>query len=148
MPFSLLEEDKARDILFSVRDKLLTPYGIRSLEENDPEYKPSYRGDITSKDLAYHQGTVWSWLLGFFVTGFLRFHEKESSVEFVKELIEYFLEEHLEDAGLGSISEVFDGGKPHLPEGCVSQAWSVGEVLRCYVEDIKGIRPQFEKEYL
>lgn len=144
LPFPLFQGQKAEEILNVVQEKLLTPYGLRSLEKGNENYKESYEGDIRSKDRAYHQGTVWSWLIGPFVSASCRIKENNQELE---DLIKPLVEDHLRDAGLGTISEIFDGDGPHRPRGCISQAWSVGEILRCYVEDIRDVDPPFEKKY-
>ncbi len=144
LPFPLFEERKAGKILSAVQKKLLTPYGLRSLEKEDEKYRGTYNGDIRSKDKAYHQGTIWSWLIGPFISAMSRFKEKNGELE---NMIKPLINEHLTEGGLGTISEIFDGDKPHRPRGCISQAWSVGEVLRCYTEDIRGIEPPFESKY-
>lgn len=149
LPFSLFEEEKASKILKTVRDELLTPCGIRTLGKGEPGYRGKYGGNVENCDLSYHQGTVWPWLFGPFVTALTRYGVEGSGgvKEYGEDLVESFLENHLEQAGLGSVSEVFDGDEPHESGGCVSQAWSVSEILRCYVEDIQEIRPSFEEEY-
>lgn len=144
LPFPLFQGQKAEKILKVVREKLLTPYGLRSLERENENYRGSYDGDISSKDRAYHQGTVWSWLIGPFISAASRIKENDQELE---NMINSLIEDHLTDAGLGTISEIFDGDKPHRPRGCISQAWSVGELLRCYIEDIQGIDPPFEDKY-
>lgn len=143
LPFPLLEADKALRVVEVVEWELLTPYGLRTLSPRDPNYHGHYGGDPRSRDSAYHQGTVWPWLVGPFLTAYVRVHG--SSAE-SRDRARRFLEplrQHLWQAGLGQISEVFDGDPPHHPGGCVAQAWSVAEVLRTYVEDALGQRPEF-----
>lgn len=121
--------------------ELLTPYGLRTLSPHDPQYRGHYSGDASSRDSAYHQGTVWPWLLGPFLTAYAQVHGRTPEV---RSRIDRFLDplrQHLSEAGLGQISEVFDGDPPHLPGGCIAQAWSVAEVLRAYLEDAKNIQP-------
>ncbi len=112
------------------REKLLTPVGLRSLSPDHPDYKAQYHGDLKQRDAAYHQGTVWSWLIGPFVNCWLRLHpaEKETARGFLKGLVE-----HLGDDCIGSVSEVFDAEPPYGPRGCCAQAWGVAELLRCLV---------------
>ncbi len=148
LPFKLINGNETEGVISIVRDKLLTPYGLRSLEREDPGYQGVYEGDLKKRDLAYHQGTVWSWLIGSFVTALTRSREESKEKEFARRLIDSLLNNHLWNSGLGTISEIFDGNEPHAPRGCISQAWSVGEILRCYVEDIEGKRPPFEKDYV
>jgi len=144
LPFSLLAGEFGERLVQTVREKLLTPYGLRTLSEDDPEYRGRYCGSPLERDLSYHQGTVWSWLLGPFITAFIRTGGKRSDA---LSLLDSLLDEHLREAGVGTVSEIFDGNPPHLPRGCISQAWSVAEILRCYVEDIRKIRPVFEDRY-
>ncbi len=144
LPFPLFEGKKAENILVSVREKLLTPYGLRSLEVEDEDYIGRYEGDIRSKDRAYHQGTVWSWLIGPYVSAVSEFGGGNEDLE---NIIENLINSHIFEAGLGTVSEIFDGDEPHYPRGCISQAWSVGEILRCYVEDILEKEPPFKNMY-
>jgi predicted glycogen debranching enzyme len=127
----VLDQERWESVLGVVEKKLLTPVGLRSLAPDDPEYKPIYSGDLRSRDGAYHQGTVWAWLIGPFIDAWLKLHpnDKANARKFLKEL-----PEHLGDAGLGTISEVFDANEPHAAGGCIAQAWSVAEVLRCWVK--------------
>jgi len=143
LPYPLLEPNKALRVVEVVEWELLTPYGLRTLSPRDPNYHGRYGGDPRSRDSAYHQGTVWPWLVGPFLTAYVRV--QGSSAE-SRDRARRFLEplrQHLWQAGLGQISEVFDGDPPHHPGGCVAQAWSVAEVLRTYVEDALGQRPEF-----
>jgi len=141
LPFSLLSPDKEKSIVEVVQRELLTPFGLRTLSMGHPEYRGYYAGDAYSRDSAYHQGTVWPWLIGPFVTAFCKVnqHSSESRI-FAKEMFQS-LNEHLSDAGIGTISEILDGNYPHEPRGCISQSWSVAEILRSYIEDILKIRP-------
>jgi predicted glycogen debranching enzyme len=107
-------------------DRLLTPYGLRSLDPADPRYVGQYRGGIWQRDRAYHQGTVWSWLIGPFIRAWQRFHPEKPIPFDWQPLLEHFQQQ----ACLGSISEIFDGDPPHLPQGAIAQAWSVAEMIR------------------
>ena len=131
--FPIAEPDHARRALAVVERDLLTPFGLRTLARSDPKYRPHYAGGPFERDSAYHQGTVWPWLLGPFITAYLRAFPNER--EKARGWLARF-PGHLREAGLGSISEVFDGDEPHTPGGCIAQAWSVGEILRALVEDI------------
>ncbi|MBE9213059.1 glycogen debranching enzyme N-terminal domain-containing protein [Plectonema cf. radiosum LEGE 06105] len=113
---------------------LLTPYGLRSLEPSDPEYTGKYTGDSATRDRAYHQGTVWSWLIGPFIRAWQRFHKNEPLPFDWEPLMHHFLL----DGCIGSISEIFDGDQPHAPKGAVAQAWSVAEVIRHYKDEVKS----------
>ena len=112
-----------------VRDRLLTPLGLRSLAPGDPEYKPRYYGDPRARDAAYHQGTVWAWLIGPFIDAWTRLYGPNP--EAVRRLLDGF-RQHVSEACVGSISEVFDAEPPFLARGCIAQAWSVAEVMRCW----------------
>ena len=129
MPFSMLSRSKAVSVLETVERLLLTPYGLRTLASTDSRYAGRYDGNPQSRDAAYHQGTVWPWLIGPFVTAYSRIHRTADTRAKVTEWLKP-LRRHLEDAGLGQASEVFDGDPPHRPGGCIAQAWSVGELLR------------------
>ena len=139
---SMLSPERARQVVSAVQEHLLTPYGLRSLTPKDPQYRGRYTGDGASRDGAYHQGTVWPWLMGPFITAYIKVNGGSDLSRRQAEAWLAPLQEHLADAGLGHISEIFEGDPPHRPVGCIAQAWSVAEVLRASVEDIYGIRPQ------
>ena len=130
LPYPLLPKDKARSVLAVIEQKLLTPYGLRSLAPDDPAYRGRYEGDPASRDAAYHQGTVWSWLLGPYADALVKTNGAVGKPKARKAIDG--LTPHLLEAGLGSISEIFDGDAPHAPRGCPAQAWSVGEALRVF----------------
>jgi predicted glycogen debranching enzyme len=120
------------EVVFDVvRQRLLTPVGLRSLAPDHPDYKPKYFGDLRARDAAYHQGTVWPWLIGPFIDAWLRIYPAERVQ--ARQCLEGFVP-HLGEACLGTISEIFDAEPPFMPRGCVAQAWSVAEVLRCWVK--------------
>jgi predicted glycogen debranching enzyme len=131
LPHPVLARDRWEPVVRTVRDKLLTPVGLRSLAPGDPDFKPRYFGDLRARDAAYHQGTVWAWLVGPFVDAWLRVYPEDHRG--AREAIEGFVH-HLDDACVGSISEVFDAEPPFTPRGCIAQAWSVAEVLRVWVK--------------
>jgi predicted glycogen debranching enzyme len=141
LPHSMLPPDRAKAVVEKVREHLLTPYGLRSLAPSDPQYRGRYTGGPAERDAAYHQGTVWPWLMGPFITAYVKVNG--GSTEARSQAAEWLkpLQEHLSDGGLGQISEILDGDAPQRPCGCIAQAWSVAEVLRAYVEDVKGVRP-------
>jgi len=134
LPFPLLTGEKAEAVLDVVTRDLLTPRGLRSLAPDDPRFVPRYEGNQWQRDKAYHQGTVWSWLLGPFITALVRVRG-EKGIARGLEIIRLF-EPHLREAGVGTVSEIFDGTPPHQPRGCIAQAWSVGEILRAMIEDL------------
>jgi predicted glycogen debranching enzyme len=134
LPYPLLDNDLALSILKMIEDKLLTPYGLRSLSQDDPKYIGNYRGDQLSRDGGYHQGTVWSWLLGPYITSKVRLEGEEGKKSAIKLLAKF--ETHFYEAGIGTVSEIFDAEPPFIPRGCIAQAWGVAEVLRAYAEDL------------
>lgn len=132
LPFPLLPRERAQAVVKVVQEKLLTPLGLRSLAPEDPDYRKVYAGNPCQRDSAYHQGTVWPWLLGPFVDAYLNAYGKSEEVRsYLQSLLEPF-RQHLNDAMLGSISEIFDADPPHAPKGCGAQAWSVAEILRIH----------------
>jgi predicted glycogen debranching enzyme len=141
LPHALLSGDQALRVVDVVEWELLTPYGLRTLSPRDPKYRGRYSGDPLSRDGAYHQGTVWPWLLGPFLTAYVRVHGATAESRRRADRFLDPLRDHLRQAGLGQISEVFDGDAPHHPGGCIAQAWSVGEILRTYMEDARGRQP-------
>jgi glycogen debranching enzyme len=130
----VLDAERWAPVLARVGEELLTPLGLRSLSPGHPAYEPRYFGDLRARDAAYHQGTVWAWLIGPYVDCWLRVHPGEG--ERARRLLDGLLA-HLGEACIGSLSEIFDAEPPYTPRGCVAQAWSVAETLRCWV----GTRP-------
>ncbi len=137
---AILSEDRWRPVLDVVRRELFVPLGLRSLSPGDPRYCPRYTGGIAERDSAYHQGTVWTWLIGPFITAYVKVNGRspEARVQ-AKQWLEGF-GTHLSTAGLGQISEIVDADAPHQPRGCIAQAWSVAELLRAAAEDIFEVR--------
>ncbi len=130
LPYRILDADRERAVLACVRASLLSPLGLRSLAPEDPRYRSRYAGDVRARDSAYHQGTAWPWLLGPFANATLRVEgDTPGTRASILDLFRAF-EPHLSDVGLGTVSEVFDAEQPQRPGGCISQAWSVGEILR------------------
>jgi len=148
LDFSMINKSLQEKIVSDVQNNLLTTFGLRTLSPSDPRYKGTYLGNY-HKDLAYHNGTVWPWLLGPFIKAFVKINNYEfQSREFA---YNNFLKPMLDEFGDswdGSIHEIFDGNPPHHPRGCISQAWSVAEIIRSWVEDIDNISPKFEKIFL
>ncbi|HEX8652675.1 MAG TPA: amylo-alpha-1,6-glucosidase [Pyrinomonadaceae bacterium] len=137
LPFTMLTRERARRVLEVVERDLLTPYGLRSLAPSDPRYRATYEGDAFSRDTAYHQGTVWGWLMGPFITAYIKIHGRTPvALERVALWLAPF-QKHLHEAGLGQVSEIFDGDAPHSPRGCIAQAWSVAELLRVASNDFQ-----------
>jgi predicted glycogen debranching enzyme len=132
---AVLEEARWESMFDVVRKRLLTPVGLRSLAPGHPDYKPTYDGDLRSRDAAYHQGTVWAWLIGPFIDAALRVHPEQANLD---ELLDGF-NRHLGEFGVGSIAEIFDAEPPFTPRGCIAQAWSVAEVLRARLRAIHAV---------
>jgi predicted glycogen debranching enzyme len=130
LDYPVLDEYRWKAVLDVVEQRLLTPVGLRSLDPGHPDYHATYSGDLRSRDGAYHQGTVWGWLIGPFVDAWIKAHPGRAH-----EARRYLtgLLAHLDEACVGSISEIFDAEEPYTPRGCVAQAWSVAEALRCWV---------------
>ena len=126
----VLERERWEPVIRVVKERLLTPVGLRSLAQDEKEYKPWYDGDLRARDAAYHQGTVWSWLIGPFIDAWLKVYPDDRAG--ARRFLEGFLP-HLDEACVGSVSEIFDAEEPFTPRGCVAQAWGVAELLRCWV---------------
>ena len=148
LDYSMINKSLQEKIVSDVQNNLLTTFGLRTLSPDDSRYKGTYLGAY-HRDLAYHNGTVWPWLLGPFIKAFVKInnHEFESREfayqNFLKPMFDIF-----GNSWDGSIHEIFDGNPPYYPRGCISQAWSVAEILRSWVEDIENISPKFEKIFL
>jgi predicted glycogen debranching enzyme len=127
----VLEERYWKPVLETVRERLLTPLGLRTLSRDHADYKAKYFGDLRARDAAYHQGTVWAWLIGPFIDAWLRVHPDDRAN--ARKFLTGF-EPHLNEGCIGSINEIFDAEPPFTPRGCIAQAWSVAEVLRCWVK--------------
>ena len=129
LPNPVLDRHRWEPVMDVVTRKLLTPVGLRSLAPDDKDYKARYDGDLRSRDASYHQGTVWGWLIGPYVDAWLKMNPGKNRE--AQDLLKGFFA-HLDEACVGSISEVFDAEEPHTPRACIAQAWSVAEVLRCW----------------
>ncbi len=142
----MLKPVEERRVVELIWDRLWGVYGVRTLDSADPRYIGIYQGDCRRRNEAYHNGTVWAWLLGPFVTSFVRVNGYDPNKR--RNAYDHFLrplfEEEMSRRGLGSVSEIFDGDWPHGSRGCFSQAWSLAEPFRAYVEDILLKRPPFE----
>jgi predicted glycogen debranching enzyme len=149
LDFSMLNNERSEKILDVVQHELVTPNGLRTRAPTDPKYVGKYYGARRSRDQAYHNGTVWPWLLGPFVTALLKTKGYGRKwLEYAEKLLLPLFIHQIQEAGLGTLSEIFDGDEPYAPRGCIAQAWSVAEPFRAYVEDISRIRPRYEKEVL
>ncbi len=131
LPNPVLDPDRWPPVMEVVRDKLLTPVGLRSLSPDHPDFKPTYHGDLRTRDAAYHQGTVWPWLIGAYVDAYLKLRpaDREGTRRVLRGLFD-----QMSHAGVGTISEICDATEPFTPRGCIAQAWSVAEVLRCWIK--------------
>jgi predicted glycogen debranching enzyme len=127
----VLDQQRWKPVMDVVTARLLTPVGLRSLAPGHPDYKPKYYGDLRSRDAAYHQGTVWAWLIGPYIDAFLKLYPDQLAQ--AHKFLDGFAP-HLDEQSIGTISEVFDAEPPYTPRGCIAQAWSVAEVLRCWVK--------------
>jgi glycogen debranching enzyme len=127
----VLDPSRWKSMLDVVEKRLVTPVGLRSLAPGEPDYKPRYFGDLRSRDAAYHQGTVWGWLIGPWIDAWLKVHpdDRAGARRFLDGCVAA-----LGEFGLGTIGEIFDAEPPYTPRGCIAQAWSVAEVLRCWVK--------------
>lgn len=137
LSYAVIDGEKAKKLVQTVWSELYTPYGLRTLSKESQAYKGIYIGNVWERDGAYHQGTVWAWLMGRFIKAYIRVNGgteeyRRNALDFINPFVD-----HMKDCGLGSISEIFDGDNPHYPRGCFAQAWSVSEILRAAVEDIR-----------
>jgi predicted glycogen debranching enzyme len=148
LDFTMLDPSRNAKIVDRVQRDLLTLCGLRTLVGSDPKYRGIYVGNRASRDRAYHNGTVWPWLLGPFTTAYMKIngYTQQNADYALKYFIEPLFAVQLGQAGLGCVSEIFDGDPPHSPRGCISQAWSIAEPLRAYVEDVLRARPKHEIE--
>ncbi len=144
LDFGMLEKEKAQRIVQVVNDELVTPFGLRTLALNDPKFVGKCLGDRRSRDMAYHNGTIWPWLLGPYVTAYLKVNDYTSKArqEALQKLIVPLFSVGIHQGGLGTINEIYDCDPPNAPRGCIAQAWSVGEPLRAYIEDVLMVKPK------
>jgi glycogen debranching enzyme len=150
LDYTMLDNPKASQIVETVQKRLWGVYGLKTLSGDDPRYVGKYQGVWMQRDQAYHNGTVWPWLLGPFVRAFLKLRNYDAewrSFAFNNFLQPLFREEIFR-AGQGTVSEIFDGDPPHEPNGCIAQAWSVAEPLRTHIEDVLLQRPLHERRVL
>jgi predicted glycogen debranching enzyme len=138
---SMLSMERAAAVVDRVERELFTPYGLRSLSPADAKYRGRYEGDSVTRDSSYHQGPVWGWLLGPFIDAYFKVHGTgKKTLAQVRQWLQIF-SGHLTEAGVGQVSEIFDGDPPHRPRGCFAQAWSVAEILRATVENRVARKP-------
>lgn len=132
LPYSLIDEETGKKALETAFKYLYTPYGLKSLSNLDIEFRGEYKGNLYERDMSYHQGTAWSWLMGPMITATKKYL---NDIDLCKRMIEPF-KDHLSDGGILGVSEIFDGKNPYNQRGAYAQAWGVGEVLRVYMEGI------------
>ena len=142
LPFTMLDKEREKAIVDTVMDKLYVGCGLRSLDPDHKDYHPIYIGSLSKRDHAYHQGTAWGFLLGGFISAYVKVNGRTKATALCADKLLDPVREHLLNNCIGSICEIFDGDAPHNGRGCYAQAWSVGEVLRCYCEDVLPMLPQ------
>jgi predicted glycogen debranching enzyme len=145
LDYTMLTKDASRKVVEVVNRELTTPFGLRTLSLNDPKYIGKCYGDSRSRDKAYHNGTIWPWLLGPYITAYLKVNDYSAHARkfALENLILPLFTFGIHQGGLGTINEIYDCDPPNAPRGCISQAWSVAEPLRAYVEDILQVKPRF-----
>ena len=138
LPFTMLDPEKERQVVETVFEKLYTPYGLRTLEKEDPEFHPFYQGRMEERDMAYHQGTVWTFPLGAYYLAYLKVNGFSGEAEdIVRDQLEV-MESAMREGCIGQLPEIYDGLDPDRSKGCFAQAWSTGEILRVYEALEKG----------
>lgn len=143
LPFGILDLEKEKNIVNRVIDDLYATYGLRTLDKDNSEYKPYYKGKLHDRDGAYHQGTAWAFPLGALISAYVKVNRDNKDREYVREYAKNLimpLKDHLNDGCIGQIAEIFDGNEPNISRGTYAQAWSVGEILRAYTEDVINIK--------
>lgn len=147
LDFPVLDIEKGRQVVNVVNRELVSAYGLRTLSASDSKFIGKYVGDRRSRDTAYHNGSIWPWLIGPFISAFFKIkgHEKSTREIIFKDFLLPIFSAAIHQGGLGTINEIYDGAKPYASGGCISQAWSVAEPLRAYVEDVLEIKPEFSK---
>jgi predicted glycogen debranching enzyme len=143
LDFTMLGQEKNRKVVDTVNRELVTPYGLRTLSFDDPKFVGKCVGDRRSRDTAYHNGTIWPWLLGPYITAYLKVneHSQQAKKYALENFVVPLLSVGIHQGGLGTVNEIYDCDPPNDPRGCISQAWSIGEPLRAYVEDVLGLKP-------
>jgi predicted glycogen debranching enzyme len=149
LDFTMLDQEKSQKVVDTVNRELVTPYGLRTLSLGDPKFVGRCLGDSRSRDRAYHNGTIWPWLLGPYVTAFLKVNDYSAKAreQMLENLVLPLFTVGIHQGGLGTINEIYDCDPPNEPRGCISQAWSVAEPLRAYVEDILKVKPKMQKKF-
>ena len=150
LDYTMLEREESQKVVDIVNRELVTPYGLRTLSLGDPKFVGKCMGDSRSRDMAYHNGTIWPWLLGPYVTAYLKVNDYSGKAreQMLENLILPLFTVGIQQGGLGTINEIYDCDPPNEPRGCISQAWSVAEPLRAYIEDVLMVKPKYTKEIL
>ena len=150
LDYTMLEQEKSQKVVEVVNRELVTPYGLKTLSVSDPKFVGKCSGDSRSRDMAYHNGTIWPWLLGPYITAYLKVNEytAKEREQMLQNLVLPLFTVGIHQGGLGTINEIYDCDPPNEPRGCIAQAWSVAEPLRAYVEDILQVKPKYSKEIL
>lgn len=149
LDFPVLDIEKGRQVVNLVKRELVTVYGLRTLATSDRKFVGKYAGDRRSRDTAYHNGTIWPWLIGPFVSAFFKVkgHEKSTRKFACENFLLPLFNATVHQGGLGTINEIYDGSAPYNPQGCIAQAWSVAEPLRAYLEGVLEVKPEFSKMF-
>ena len=144
LDFTMLSQEKSRKVVDALNRELVTPYGLRTLSLDDPKFVGKCVGDRRSRDTAYHNGTIWPWLLGPYITAYLKVNDysQQAKKYALENLVVPLLSVGIHQGGLGTVNEIYDCDPPNDPHGCISQAWSIGEPLRAYLEDVLGVKPK------
>ncbi|MFH1834552.1 MAG: amylo-alpha-1,6-glucosidase [Methanobacteriota archaeon] len=146
LDYTMLDKGQVKRILEVCEEKLLTELGLKTIESQDPRYQETYLGNPKERELAYHNGTVWPWLIGPYAKTYVKVHGRKGRKK-LKSYLNSFFRKTFGVSGLGYINEVFDAEPPHNPCGCISQAWSIAEPVRAFFEDALGWKPLFEKDF-
>jgi glycogen debranching enzyme len=143
----MLDKDKSQKVVDAVNRELVTPFGLRTLSLDDTKFVGKCFGDRQSRDTSYHNGTIWPWLMGPYVSAYLKVNDYNAQArkQMLENLILPLFTVGIHQGGLGTINEIYDCDPPNEPRGCISQAWSVAEPLRAYIEDILQIKPKNAK---
>ena len=143
LDYPILDRARWQNVVDVVERELVTPFGLRTLSPSDPKFIGKCIGDRASRDRAYHNGTIWPWLLGPYISAYLKTqnHDRNARANLLQKLVEPFFSVGISQAGLGTISEIYDADSPNKPGGCISQAWSIAEPVRAYVEDVLLVKP-------
>ncbi|MGZ4850375.1 MAG: amylo-alpha-1,6-glucosidase, partial [Candidatus Bathyarchaeia archaeon] len=144
LDYPILARARWQSVVEVVERELVTPFGLRTLSPSDRKFVGKCVGDRASRDRAYHNGTIWPWLLGPYISAYLKNkdHDKNARENILQKLVEPFFRVGISQAGLGTISEIYDADSPNPPRGCISQAWSLAEPLRAYIEDVLLVKPR------